>query len=166
VLVLSPELDVRAQTAEVDGYLRALVPPDGDHRPVPAGAYNVAAQLLAVEAGVDDHPAVARVHLHGGRWVTLRAARVGDAQPSTGSDIAVAIEPSSPAERLGVFTRCHALTPRESEVVEHLARGEDTRTLAASLHLSEHTVQDHLKAIFEKTGCRSRRALLARASGY
>ena len=78
VLVLSPELEVRAQTPQTEEYLRLLVPPDTDRRPIPAGAYNVAAQLLAVEAGVDDHPPSARVHLTGGVWLTLRAARIGE----------------------------------------------------------------------------------------
>ncbi|MEZ5141675.1 MAG: hypothetical protein R2726_04035 [Acidimicrobiales bacterium] len=64
VLVLTPDLTVRGQTPPTADVLRRLVPPGPhDGAPVPAGAYNVAAQLLALEAGVDDHPAVARVHL-------------------------------------------------------------------------------------------------------
>jgi hypothetical protein len=51
VLVLSPELDVLTRTRETTRYLRLLVPPAGGESPVPAAAYNVAAQLLAVEAG-------------------------------------------------------------------------------------------------------------------
>jgi DNA-binding CsgD family transcriptional regulator len=161
VLMLSSELEVRAQTPETDRYLRILVPPDDERRPVPSGAYNVAAQLLAVEAGVDDHPPWARVHLSGGAWLTLRAARIGDAPP----DIAVTVEVASPAERTGVFARALGLSGREVELLGHLVAGADPRLIAETMFLSEHTVQDHLKSIFAKSGTRNRRTLLARAAG-
>jgi DNA-binding CsgD family transcriptional regulator len=156
VLVLSEQLDVQRQTPETERYLRALVPPDDDRPPIPAGAYNVAAQLLATEAGIDDHQPAARVHLQEGDWLTLRAARIGD-------DIAVSIERASPTERLDLFRRAAGLTARETELLDLLATGADTRTIAEHMFLSEHTVQDHLKAIFAKTGTTSRRDLLARA---
>ncbi len=165
VLVLSPELKVRAQTPEAEEYLRVLVPPEADRRPIPAAAYNVAAQLLAVESGVDDHPPYARVHLTGGVWLTLRAARIGDATPTDEQDIAVTIESASPAERMALFVRACGLSPREAALVTHLVTGADTRTVAQRMFLSEHTVQDHLKSIFAKTGARNRRTLLARAIG-
>jgi DNA-binding CsgD family transcriptional regulator len=161
VLMLSSDLEVRAQTEETDRYLRALVPPDDERRPVPSGAYNVAAQLLAVEAGVDDHPPWARVHLAGGVWLTLRAARIGDTQP----DIAVTIETASPAERTDLFARALGLSAREAELLGHLVAGADTRDIAGRMFVSEHTVQDHLKSIFAKSGTRNRRTLLARAAG-
>lgn len=165
VLILSAELDVKAQTPETEEYLRALVPPDGDRRPVPAGAYNVAAQLLAVEAGIDDHPPRARVHLDGGVWLAVRAARVDAAGPTVERDIAVTIEPASPGERRHLFARCYALSPRETELTDQLARGGDTRAIASTMYISEHTVQDHLKSIFTKTGARNRRTLLTRIAG-
>ncbi|HEX9547812.1 MAG TPA: helix-turn-helix transcriptional regulator [Acidimicrobiales bacterium] len=165
VLVLSPQLDVKAQTPDTEKYLRELVPPDGDRRPIPAGAYNVAAQLLAVEAGVDEHPPSARVHLSGGVWLTLRAARVDAEGPSLEHDIAVTIEPTAPAERRSLFACSHALTRRETELLDLLAQGADTHTIAQELFLSEHTIQDHLKSIFAKTGARNRRTLLTRLAG-
>lgn len=158
VLMLSADLEVRAQTPETEQYLRLLVPPDDARPPIPAAAYNVGAQLLARDNGVDDHQPVARVHLEEGDWLTLRAARIGD-------DIAVSIEMSSPSERLSLFRRCAGLTAREAELLDLLAAGADTRSVAQQMFLSEHTVQDHLKSIFAKTGTRSRRELLARATG-
>ena len=165
VLVLSPELNVSAQTPDTEQYLRVLVPPDTDRRPIPAGAYNVAAQLLAVEAGVDDHPPLARVHLAGGIWLTLRASRIGDTLPMDQRDIAVTIELASAGERMALFARAHGLSPREAELLGHLGAGSDTHCIAQQMFLSEHTVQDHLKSIFTKSGARNRRALIAQALG-
>src|SRR5262245_57967806 len=159
VLVLSPDLAVTAQTPHTDDYLRALLPPDGDRRPVPAGAYNVAAQLVAVEAGIDDHPPTSRVRLRDGVWLTFRAARLESARPTGEQNIAVSIEPCSPAERLDLFARTHGLTPRETELLDLLVAGADTKAVAEGLYVSQHTVQDHLKSIFAKTGARTRRVL-------
>lgn len=165
VIVLSPTLEPRAQTPETDALLRTLLPTETDRRPVPAGAFNVAAQLLAAEAGVDGHPPSTRVHLGNGRWLTLRAARVSADGTAPDSDIAVTLEPSTPAERGELFARSHALTERETELLDHLVAGADTRSVASRMFVSEHTVQDHLKSIFAKTGTRNRRMLLARITG-
>ena len=162
VLLLTPELTIRAQTHQTGGYLRRLLPTPPERSPIPAAAYNVAAQLVAIEAGVDDHPPAASVHLDGGIWVTLRAARIGISEPG---DIAVTIDHVAPAERLEIFTRACALTAREGELLIVLADGADTRQAAEHMHLSVHTIQDHLKSIFNKTRSRSRRELLARALG-
>ncbi len=164
VLLLSPDLVVRAQTPQTQRYLTVLVPPEEGRAPVPAGAYNVAAQLLAAEAGTDAHPPAARVHLAAGRWLTLRAARIGAGDTGPG-DIAVSIEPAAPADRVSVFARACGLSRRETELLEHLVPGAGTRDIAGLMFVSEHTVQDHLKSIFAKTATRSRRSLLARALG-
>jgi DNA-binding CsgD family transcriptional regulator len=160
VLMLDDELTPLARTPATEAHLRALLPTEADRSPVPAAAFNVAAQLLAVEQGVDAGPPWARVPLGGGRWATLRAARlVGE--PA----IAVGIEPTPPAERTTLYARVVGLTTREAELLGHLVGGGDTHELAARLHLSQHTVQDHLKSIFAKAGVRTRRALVARATG-
>jgi DNA-binding CsgD family transcriptional regulator len=166
VLLLSPSLDVRAQTPQTQRYLQILVPPDaGDQAPVPAGAYNVAAQLLATEAGADTNPPLARVHLASGRWLTLRAARMDTAQPAAERDIAVSIEPAAAHDRAAVFARACGLSPRETQLLQHLVTGAGTHDLARHMFVSENTVQDHLKSIFTKTATRNRRTLLARALG-
>ena len=156
---------VRSQTPQTDEFLRQLVPATPGRSPIPAGAYNVAAQLLAAESGVDDHPPAARVHLADGQWLTLRAARMGGSVVSGEQDIAVTIEPTSPAERASLYVRAWALSTREAELVGHLAAGGDTRLVADRMYISTNTVQDHLKSIFVKTRTQNRRTLLARATG-
>lgn len=163
LLLLSEDLTPVTQTPQTDPYLRTLLPTDAGRSPVPAGAFNVAAQLLAQEAGVDDHPAWARVHMRDGVWVTLRAARM--AAPHGGATIAVSIEPTPPAERAALYGRVVGLTDREAELLGYLVAGADTRELARRMFLSEHTVQDHLKSVFTKTGTGNRRVLVARATG-
>ncbi|GIF68439.1 helix-turn-helix transcriptional regulator [Asanoa ishikariensis] len=160
MLLLDAGLRVVGQTPRTVDYLARLLP-DTDTEPVPAAAYNVAAQLVAVENGVDEQPPLARTHLAGGRWLTLRAARLGP----TFDQIAVTLEDSSLPDRSTMFARACGLAARESELLRHLTTGADTRTIAARMFLSENTVQDHLKSIFDKTGTRSRRALLSRAAG-
>jgi DNA-binding CsgD family transcriptional regulator len=165
MLLLSNDLVVQGQTSETKDYLRLLVPPDSDRAPIPASAYNSAAQLLANEAGIDDNLPSARVHLAGGQWLTLRAARIEDGQSPTSGRIAVTIEDTAPQDRARLFASAHGLSGRERELLGHLASGADTHTLARLMFLSEHTIQDHLKSVFAKTSVHTRRALLSRALG-
>lgn len=165
VLLLSSALEVLAQTADTQEYLRVILPTPEGNAPIPASAYNVAAQLLAVEAGVDQNPPSSRLHLSGGLWVTMRAARIGDSGPREARDIAVTIEETSPSERVAVFARAFGFSIRENELLGHLVAGCDTQELARRMFLSEHTVQDYLKSVFAKTFTNNRRTLLSRALG-
>jgi DNA-binding NarL/FixJ family response regulator len=42
------------------------------------------------------------------------------------------------------------LTPREREVLEHVARGRSNKEIAAALAIAENTAKNHLKNILEK----------------
>lgn len=160
VLLLRDDLSIVGQTGASQEWLNMLLPQPGGMAPIPACAYNVAAQLLARQHGVDGHEAMARVHLGDGFWVTLRASRV---EPS--DLIAVTIEPTSPGDRLDVFSRANGLSSRERELLTLLAQGTDTVEAASRMSLSPHTVQDHLKSVFTKTGTHNRRVLLSHALG-
>ena len=54
-----------------------------------------------------------------------------------------------------------ALTPRESEIANHVALGESNRDIARALFLSEKTIESHLGRAFAKLGVHSRSALTA-----
>jgi|HubBroStandDraft_6_1064221.scaffolds.fasta_scaffold87567_3 DNA-binding NarL/FixJ family response regulator len=170
VLMLDDGLQITSRTAASQAWLQVLLPPEPDERAIPASVYNVAAQLLATENGIDDHPAYVRTHLAGGFWLTLRAARLSsgerpDAPAERGPTLVVTIEEASAAERLDLFGRSFGLTAREHELLGLLAAGVGTRAMARQMSLSEHTIQDHLKSIFAKTGARDRVTVLSRALG-
>lgn len=158
VLLLNEDLEVLSQTSATEEWLRTLIPTVRDLPPVPASVYNAAAQLLAVERKVDAHEASSRVHLAEGRWITVRAARIG-------AQVAVSLEASSPEERLEVFAQSHGMSEREAELLGLLAGGSDTKLIAERMFLSELTVQDHLKSIFAKSKAHNRRSLLAQIFG-
>ncbi|MFP5310309.1 MAG: response regulator [Actinomycetes bacterium] len=48
------------------------------------------------------------------------------------------------------------LTPREMEVLQHVAQGMNNREIAKSLYISENTVKNHVRNILEKLHLHSR----------
>ncbi|UVJ40916.1 LuxR C-terminal-related transcriptional regulator [Arthrobacter sp. CJ23] len=171
-LVVDEDMGVLGQTASAGAWLSLLQRAPGPYSGIPAEVFNVVGQLLAKEARVDHHAAAARVHIGSGRWAALRAARM-DRPWSAGHDaatpqapaIAVTIQECLPAARLGVFVRAYGLTPRERQALALLAAGLENEALAGRMGIAGYTVQDHFKAIFAKTGMRSRAGVLALALG-
>lgn len=96
-----------------------------------------------------------------GRWVVIEAAALegrGD------GEIAVTLQAATASETIDLVCRAYALSKREREVVGAVTAGLDTRAIGKRLFISQYTVQDHLKSVFEKIGVHSRRELLARFS--
>lgn len=165
VLIVDDDLRITARTTAATDWLRSLLPAVPGREPVPAAVYNVAAQLLAREAGVDGHPAAATTSVGGRAWVTLRASRLEPADEDRPGTIAVSIEEATAASRLDLFGRSNGLSARERELVALVVAGSDTADTARSMSIAEYTVQDHLKSVFAKTGVSSRGALITTAIG-
>jgi DNA-binding CsgD family transcriptional regulator len=79
-----------------------------------------------------------------------------------GTRTALILEPARAPELAPLIADAYALTPRERAVTQLVAQGLATSEIASRLFLSPYTVQDHLKAIFEKTGVGTRGELVAR----
>lgn len=122
---------------------------------------SVAGQALRSADGRDEpgEVALARVLTRSGTWVVLHGATL----VSNGSRrIAVIVEPAHPARIAPLLMSAYGLTDREQDVTRLVLQGESTVTIAQRLVVSAHTVQQHLKSIFEKTGVHSRRDLVGK----
>jgi DNA-binding CsgD family transcriptional regulator len=95
-----------------------------------------------------------------GRWLVCHASCLRDADGAIGNT-ALVIEPATASEVAPLIAQAYELTPREEQVTELIARGLGTSEIASELHLSAHTVRDHVTAIFEKVGVRARGELVA-----
>jgi DNA-binding CsgD family transcriptional regulator len=122
---------------------------------VPFEAFMYAARA---PADADDPPAArrARVRTRTGVWLTMHASEL----EGTGQ-LAVIIESAKAGDVAPLVVEAYGLTQRELDVTGRIARGQGTSQIAAELFLSPHTVRDHVKAIFEKVGVRSRGELVA-----
>ena len=76
--------------------------------------------------------------------------------------VAVIVEPAHPARITPLLMAVYGLTEREQDVTRLVLQGHSTTDIAEQLVVSAHTVQQHLKSIFDKTGVRSRRDLVGK----
>jgi DNA-binding CsgD family transcriptional regulator len=170
VLILDANLAVRASTAGARAWLAQLVPPTLPFADLAAYAvvFNVASRILALAAADDsvrraqsELRASARVRSAAGGWAIVEGAALDPLDDT----VAVTIRPAAASEILDLRFMAYDLTARERELAGLLLRGRDTRMISEQLFLSPHTVQDHLKSIFEKTGVRTRKELVATLAG-
>lgn len=86
----------------------------------------------------------------------------GVESPEGGSSSQRFLRPRSvdPLAGLEPLSEVETLTRREREVLALLLDGRRVASIARSLFLSEHTVRNHLKAIFRKLGTHSQTELL------
>ena len=102
-----------------------------------------------------------RARARSGRWLTLYGS-LTEATPERRAETVIIIEPTKPEELLPFSMTAYGLSPREEELVKLVVRGLSTTRISQTLFISEHTVQNHLRSVFEKVGVRSRGELVKR----
>jgi DNA-binding CsgD family transcriptional regulator len=167
VLTLDHKGGVLSYTADAERLLSEVdeLRPGWDRNGVPVPVDMAAGALKRAldPASEADQGLVPRVRVRGrsGRWLTLHASLT---EPTTGrpSETVVVISPSGPEEVARLNVASYGITPRQEEIVKLVTRGRSTREISGELFISEHTVNNHLRSIFEKTGVSSRRELVQR----
>lgn len=160
LLILDHNWDVDSATAGVGRWLSEL--PDGDWAAgrLPSSVVTLAGRALSLA----EHPdrseiTVSRVLSRSGTWIVLHGACLtspGDPR------IAIIIEAANPGRLYPLLMSAYGLTEREKDITKLVLQGSSTSQIAADLVLSPHTVQQHLKSIFDKTGVHSRRDLVGK----
>jgi DNA-binding CsgD family transcriptional regulator len=165
LLMFAADGRLTAATPEAQQWLADLDPvnvvPTALGFPLPTAAYVVVARARALAAGRAGPAARARVRTRSGQWIVLHASCTKDSAGEV-AGAALIIDRARPVEVAPLIAAAYQLTPREREIAAYVARGSATPAIAAELHLSPHTVRDHLKAIYEKVGVAGRGEMVAR----
>ncbi|MFL5828365.1 MAG: response regulator transcription factor [Solirubrobacteraceae bacterium] len=160
MVVLGPHDEVEVITPPARELLASLHPMESGYTDE-----TIATPLLALASFVRSAPGTGQtggnVVTVPGRdgWVTLHASLPGS--PDDGR-VAVVIERATAARSATVRLEAFGATAREREVATLLARGLSRAEMAETLVVSPHTVEDHVKNLYEKVGVSSRQELVAR----
>jgi DNA-binding CsgD family transcriptional regulator len=161
LLVLSQEGEVESATPGVGRWLAALPDGDWDAGRLPSAVRSLAGRALRTAQHPDEpgQVAVSRVLSRSGTWVVLHGASLVSGESHR---VAVIVEPAHPARIAPLLMSVYGLTEREQEITRLVLQGNSTAEIAERLVVSTHTVQQHLKSVFDKTGVRSRRDLVGK----
>ncbi|GAA1573136.1 LuxR C-terminal-related transcriptional regulator [Kribbella sancticallisti] len=158
VIILDEQLAVVSISPEAEYWLAEL---DWSHTSeVPVAVRAAAAQLRRLQDLPEGSSGV-KLRGRGGRWLAVHASILSGPDERT----AVVIEPARPAQLGALLLDVHGLTPAQQRVTALVLRGRSTRQIVEELHLSPHTVQEHVHAAYDKVGVGSRRELIAALLG-
>jgi DNA-binding CsgD family transcriptional regulator len=160
LVILGPHDEIELITPPARELLDSIRPEDAGHSEA-----TVATPVLALAAFARN----ARDGSHGngnvvtvpGRdgWLTLHASLPN---PVSDRRVAVVLERTGGARSATLRLETFGATAREREVATLIARGLSRAEVAEALVLSPHTVEDHVKSLYEKVGVASRQELVAR----
>ncbi|MFF1442778.1 helix-turn-helix transcriptional regulator [Streptomyces sp. NPDC058295] len=157
VVVIDSNDTIRAVTVTGREWVRRLVPENvtADEDEIFAHVWNIA--LAARQPG---RQALSRIPGPDG-WIVLQAQPLDESGPG---GVAVTIQSASSDVLLPAAAVLYGITPREQMVIRRALDGLAVKQIARSLNLSLHTINDHFKAIYRKTGVNSREELISSLS--
>jgi len=164
IVVLDDNLSLISMNPEAEGWIDEMGG-ESSRAPgaeLPMALYAAAAHLKGVDAALEGQPTSVRLQTNAGQWLILHVSHL---YGTTGRQTALVLEPASSDEMSSLILDAHGLTPAQNRVAVLVLRGSSTRAIVNELHISAHTVQEHLSAIFDKFGVGSRRELVASLLG-
>jgi DNA-binding CsgD family transcriptional regulator len=163
IIILDSNLAIVSQNPAAEAFLADIMDADWPaHLALPVTIFAAAAAQLAA-----DHPeqiappTVTRLRGRSGGWISvhtspLRGEPVGQ--------VAVVLDSAGAGHVSSLILAAHGLTAAQSRVVALVLQGRSTPAIVNELHISANTLQEHLRAVFDKLGVGSRRELVAALS--
>jgi DNA-binding CsgD family transcriptional regulator len=156
VLILGPDLSIRSMNPQAERWLAVADAPEW------SAVLDLPVAVLSAAASVRDDSTErlsmrTRVHCREGGWMTVHASALrGDRD-----EVVVVLDRPEPEELTSLVLAAYGLTPAQTRVAALVLRGLSTRQIMRELCISANTVQEHLRAIFDRFGIGSRRELVA-----
>ena len=163
IIILDGDLSVVSINEEAERWLADIVEVDWPaHHNLPFALLATAAQVAGLSQDGAGAPVPTRLRRRSGGWIAVHASTLDGAG---GRHVAVVLDEAGTVQVSSLLLAAHGFTPAQSRVAALVVQGRSTRSIMAELHISSNTLQEHLRAVFDKLGIGSRRELVAVLSG-
>jgi DNA-binding CsgD family transcriptional regulator len=163
IIVFDSDLSVVSINPQAQRWLSHLSDTDWPpHLDFPLPIYAAAAQVTGNKYETAGTATATRLQRADGGWLTVHASPLDG---PAGHQVAVILDAANASQLGSLALAAKGLTPAQSRVAALVLQGQSTRDIVEELHISSNTVQEHLRAVFEKFGIGSRRELVAALSG-
>jgi DNA-binding CsgD family transcriptional regulator len=163
IIVLGSDLSLTSINPQAERWLADIDDADWPTSlELPVPIYAAAAQAMGDAYEDAAAPTATRLRRARGGWITVQASPL---RGSAGDQIAVVLDAANASQLSSLVLAAHGLTAAQSRVAALVLQGRSTRHIVHELHISSNTVQEHLRAVFDKFGIGSRRELVAALSG-
>jgi len=163
IIILGADLSVVSINGQAELWLRDIVDADWPAQlDLPFPILAMAAQVAGLIDGATRVAGPTRLRRKNGGWISVHASNLDGAG---GRQVAVVLDVAGSAQMSSLILAAYGLTPAQSRVAALVVQGWSTRSIVAELHISSNTLQEHLRAVFDKLGIGSRRELVAVLSG-
>jgi DNA-binding CsgD family transcriptional regulator len=158
VIVLGPDLSVVSINAAAERWLHDIAGEWPGNIDVPVPVIAAAARVIAPGADGSAESALARLPSKRGGWISVQASHL---RGRSREEVVVLLQPATRQEVCSMVLAAHGLTPAQRRVAALVLQGRSTAEIVATLQISAHTLQEHLRAVFDLFGVSSRRELVA-----
>jgi DNA-binding CsgD family transcriptional regulator len=158
VIVLGPDLSVVSINAPAERWLNDIAGEWPSNLDVPVALIAAAARVLGSGADGPVESAVARLPSKRGAWISMQASQLRGGDQG---QVVLLLQPATTREVSSMILAAHGLTPAQHRAAALVLQGRSTAEIVATLHISTNTLQEHLRAVFDRFGVGSRRELVA-----